>query len=58
MAVYGYTVKYKGVYYPAGMEVPDDKVEKKVEVEKKTSTLLDDEEVIPKKKPGRPKKEQ
>lgn len=58
MAVYGYTVKYKGVYYPAGMEVPDEEVKKKVEVEKKTSALLDDEEVIPKKRAGRPKKEQ
>ena len=58
MAVYGYTVKHNGVYYPAGMDVPDGKAEKKVEVEKKASTLLDEEEVIPKKKPGRPKKEQ
>lgn len=53
--VYGYTVKYNGVYYPAGVDVPE---EEKAEVEKKTSALLDEEEVIPKKKPGRPKKEQ
>ena len=56
MAVYGYTVKFNGEYYPAGAEVPDE-VEK-AEVEKKTSALLDEEEVIPKKRAGRPKKEQ
>lgn len=56
---YGYTVKANGVYYPAGMEVPDLEVEKKAEVKKQTSALLDEEEVIPKKKAGRPpKKEQ
>lgn len=53
MAVYGYTVKYKGVYYPAGVEVP----EEKAVVEKKTSALLDEEEVVPKRK-GRPSKKE
>ena len=55
---YGYTVKANGVYYPAGMEVPDFDVEKKAEV-KKPSALLDEEEAMPKRKAGRPpKKEQ
>ena len=55
---YGYTVKANGVYYPAGMEVPDLEVEKKAEA-KKPSALLDEEEVMPKRKAGRPpKKEQ
>lgn len=57
MAVYGYTVKFNGVYYPAGVDVPEE-VEKKAEVKTKTSALLDEEEVIPKRKAGRPKKEQ
>ena len=53
--VYDYTVKYNGEYYPAGVEVP----EEKAEVKQKTSALLEEEEVVPKKKPGRPpKKEQ
>lgn len=56
---YGYTVKANGVYYPAGVEVPDFGVEKKAEVKKETSALLDEEEVMPKRKAGRPpKKEQ
>ena len=50
--VYGYTVKYNGVYYPAGVDVP----EEKVEVKKKASPLLDEEEAVLKKKPGRPPK--
>lgn len=59
MAVYGYTVKHNGVYYPAGVDVPDSNVEKKAEVNKKASALLDEEEAVPRKKAGRPtKKEQ
>lgn len=55
---YGYTVKYNGKYYPAGTEVPDE-VEKKADAVEKASALLDEDEVVvPKKKPGRPKKEQ
>lgn len=53
---YGYTVKYNGVYYSAGEEVPENDVKAKAEVEN-TSAFLD-EEKIPKKRPGRPKKEQ
>lgn len=51
--VYGYTVKYNGVYYPAGVDVPE---EEKAEVKTKTSALLDEEEAIPKKRAGRPPK--
>lgn len=54
MATYRYAVKYNGKYYAAGEEVP----EEKAEVKKPTSALLDEEEVIPKKRSGRPKKEQ
>lgn len=53
---YGYTVKYNGEYYPTGMDVPE-KEEKKVEAEEKASVLLDEEDTIPKKRGGRPKKE-
>ena len=51
--VYGYTVKYNGVYYAAGMNVPNDKEEpKKPEPE----FFAEEAEEQPKKK-GRPKKE-
>lgn len=57
--IYGYTVKANGVYYPAGVDVPEFDVEKKAEVKKEASALLDEEEVVPKRKAGRPpKKEQ
>ena len=49
---YDHVVKYNGVYYPAGKEVPD---EKKAE-EPKTSASPIEEEIAPKKKPGRPPK--
>ena len=52
--VYGYTVKFNGEYYPAGVDVPDDKGT--AEVELKTSALLNNDEAIPKRKPGRPPK--
>lgn len=52
--VYDYTVKYNGEYYPAGVDVP----EEKVEVNQKTSTLLEDEEAVPKKRVGRPPKKE
>ena len=44
---YGYTVKYNGEYYPAGTEVPEEEPVASKPVE----------EVLPKKKPGRPPKE-
>ena len=53
--VYDHVVKHNGVYYPAGVDVPDGEVKEKAEV-KKASAILDDEEIIPKKKPGRPPK--
>ena len=43
---YGYTVKYNGEYYPAGVDVP----EEEEEVKKETSSPS-------KKKSGRPPKE-
>ena len=56
---YKHVVKYNGEYYPAGAEVPvEGKVEKKAEEPKKPSALLDDEEeAVPKKRPGRPPKD-
>lgn len=54
--VFRHAVKYNGVIYLAGADVPMDKVEEKAEEPKKASALLDEEEVIPKKKAGRPPK--
>ena len=52
--VYGYTVKYNGEYYPAGVDVP----EEKAEVKQKASALVEEEEAIPKKRVGRPPKKE
>lgn len=50
--VFDHTVKYNGEYYPAGMNVPMEEVDAKP----KPPILEDDEEVVVKKRPGRPPK--